>query len=385
MDLCRPDYAGGGIVNLMQSIASACGAAEYPYPPCALLGAEELAATRQIVLIVIDGLGADLLPGLPATSLLRQQQRGTLTSVFPSTTASAIGTFMSGLAPAQHGLTGWHVYLRELARTVAVLPLTPRGGEALATEGLPPRLFGYPSLFQRVGRACTVVSPAKIATTPFNAWHARGAQTVPYEGLLAFFSALGEAMQAPQTQYLYGYFADLDSVSHRFGKHSPAAQRLLAQIDAAFAKFVAAQRGRDAWILLTADHGFIDAPAERVICLDDHPAFAGLLQHPLSGERRAAYCYVGPENHAAFQRYVAEHFADAMDCVPSRQLIDEGWFGPPPYHAELESRVGDFTLLMKEDWTIKDWLPDERRYSMLGVHGGTSPAEMQVPLIAVRV
>ena len=92
MNSCRPDYAGGGIVNLMQSIASACGAVEHRYPPCACLGAEELASARQIVLIVIDGLGADLLPSLPATSLLRQQQRGTLTSVFPSTTASAIGT-----------------------------------------------------------------------------------------------------------------------------------------------------------------------------------------------------------------------------------------------------------------------------------------------------
>ena len=164
-----------------------------------------------------------------------------------------------------------------------------------------------------------------------------------------------------------------------------AAQRLLAQIDVALTTFVDSQRGRDAWILLTADHGFIDAPAERVICLDDHPVLTALLLRPLSGERRAAYCHVGPENHAAFQRYVAEHFADAMDCVPSRQLIEDGWFGPPPYHAELASRVGDFTLLMKEDWTIKDWLPDERRYTMLGVHGGTSAAEMQVPLVAVRV
>ena len=385
MELSRPDYSGGGIVNLMQSIASACGAVDRPYPPCALLGTEELAIARQIVLIVIDGLGADLLQSLPATSLLRQQQRGTLTPVFPSTTASAIGTFMSGLAPAQHGLTGWHVYLRELARTVAVLPLTPRGGEALAAEDLPPRLFTYPSLFQQIKRASTVVSPARIATTPFNAWHARGAQTMPYEGLPAFFAALGDAMQAPQAQYIYGYFADLDTVSHRFGKYSPAAQRLLAQIDTAFATFVTAQRGRDAWILLTADHGFIDATPEHVICLDDHPVFAALLQHPLSGERRAAYCHVEACHHEAFRRYVAEHFADTMQCVPSHQLIDEGWFGPSPYHAELAARVGDFTLLMKDDWTIKDWLPDERRYTMLGVHGGTSRAEMQVPLVAARV
>ena len=40
---------------------------------------------------------------------------------------------------------------------------------------------------------------------------------------------------------------------------------------------------------------------------------------------------------------------------------------------------------MKENWTIKDWLPGEKRYRMLGVHGGTSADEMRVPLVAVRV
>jgi hypothetical protein len=55
-----------------------------------------------------------------------------MTSVFPSTTASAITAFMTGLAPAQHGLTGWHMHLDEIDQTLAILPLTPRDG--------PPRL-----------------------------------------------------------------------------------------------------------------------------------------------------------------------------------------------------------------------------------------------------
>lgn len=38
---------------------------------------------------------------------------------------------------------------------------------------------------------------------------------------------------------------------------------------------------------------------------------------------------------------------------------------------------------MKDNWTIKDWLPGEQRYTMLGVHGGTSASEMRVPLIGL--
>ena len=52
---------------------------------------------------------------------------------------------------------------------------------------------------------------------------------------------------------------------------------------------------------------------------------------------------------------------------------------------KTERRVGDYTLVMKDDWTITDWLPGEKRYALVGVHGGSSVEEMRVPLIEIRV
>jgi hypothetical protein len=40
---------------------------------------------------------------------------------------------------------------------------------------------------------------------------------------------------------------------------------------------------------------------------------------------------------------------------------------------------------MKDDWTIKDWLPGEKPFRMLGVHGGASRDEMEIPLIVLKV
>jgi hypothetical protein len=139
-----------------------------------------------------------------------------------------------------------------------------------------------------------------------------------------------------------------------------------------FGELVRKLRGSNTWLLVTADHGFIDSPPRRVICLDDHPALAALLLRPLCGERRVAYCYVAAENRPAFKAYVHRHFARAAHLYASDRLIAAGWFGPPPYHPRLAARVGDYTLVMKDNWTIKDWLPGERHFSMLGVHGGTS-------------
>ena len=387
MKIQPPDYAGGGIVNLMQSIATACGSETSPYPELTALPAIQLAAARHIVLLVIDGLGQRTLLGHPACPNLQRHLVGEMSSVFPSTTASAITTFMSGLAPAQHGLTGWHMHLEEIDQTLSILPLTPRSGPARApAEALPPRLFDYPSLYQALVRQCFVLAPKQIAGSPFNAWHSRGATSVAYTTLSEMFGQLNALLINGKTpRFIYAYYPDLDTHSHRYGTNSPQAAQTLAAIDRQFGRFTQMAQGSDSWIIATADHGFIDSPADRIVSLDDHPQLAALLARPLCGERRAAYCYVAGENRPAFEGYVRQHLGHCTELRKSAELAADGWFGPHPHHSRLASRIGDYTLLMKDNWTIKDWLPGEKRYTMLGVHGGTSDDEMRVPLIALRV
>ncbi|MFT3848471.1 MAG: alkaline phosphatase family protein [Propionivibrio sp.] len=383
------DYAGGGVFNLMQSVLRACGAPASGLAPCAALPPERPAEKRHLLLFVIDGLGLQALAALPVSSPLRRHLIGSLSSVFPSTTASAITTFMTGLAPAQHGLTGWHVQFDEIGAMLAVLPMTVRGAARSTNEpvaGLPPRLFPYRTVFQQIERDSFVVAPQHIAGTPFNAWHARGATTCAYATLPELFAHLASLLKDASTaRYIYAYYPELDAAAHRFGCKSEQAQGVLLALDKAFARFLAEVADSDASVIVTADHGFIDAPLERVICLDDHRPLAGWLAHPLSGERRAAYCHVEPAYRPDFVAYVRQHLAHAVELHASADLIEAGWFGPPPYSPRLAGRVGDYTLVMKDDWTIADWLPGEKRYSLIGVHGGVSVEEMRVPLIEIRV
>ena len=383
------DYAGGGIFNLMQSVLHACGAPASGHAQCAALPADRIAEARHAVLFVIDGLGLSALAALPETSCLRRHMIGSLSSVFPSTTASAITTFMTGLAPSQHALTGWHVQLDEIDEMLAILPMTIRGAARSMNEPLaelPPRLFPYPTVFQRMQRENYVLAPRHIAGSPFNAWHARGATTSAYATLPELFAQLGGLLKEASTpRYIYAYYPELDSVSHRFGCASEQVHDVLSALDQGFEQFLAEADGTDTSLIVTADHGFIDAPCERLICLDDHPQLAGWLAHPLSGERRAAYCHVEPAHRAEFAAYVRQNLAHAVELHASVDLIEAGWFGPPPCSPRLAGRVGHYTLVMKGDWTITDWLPGEKRYALIGVHGGISVEEMCVPLIEIRV
>lgn len=384
-DFTLPDYDGGSIVNLMRGVADACGAAPLPYAPLAAFAAETLGAARTLILLVIDGLGYNHLVRHCAGGVLHRHLVGRLTSVFPSTTASAITTFLTGLAPRQHALTGWHLYFREVDQIIAPLPLQPRApGGAPGT--LSPRcLFAHGNLFDRLDRASWTMSPREIAHSPFNVYHAGRATRVAYasvEGLFLALAALARQARAPQ--FLYAYYPEIDTDAHAHGIASDAVAARLAALDAAFGLFLDALAGSDATVVVSADHGFIDAPATRLIELARHPRLAATLARPLCGERRVAYCYARPGQHERFETYVRERLDHCAALYPSRTLIEQGWFGPGTPHPELASRVGDYTLVMKEDWTIKDWVPGERRHAQIGVHAGLSTDEMLVPLIVAR-
>lgn len=382
-----PDYDGGSIANLIASLARACGSSASPCPPLAELPPARLAAVSNLVLLVVDGLGYDLLAERPGP--LAPYLRGHLTSVFPSTTAAAIPTFMTGLPPSRHGLTGWHMWLREVGALLAILPLSARPGAPLAEPlspraELPQRLFRHDTLYQSMDRTSYVVSPHFIADSPFNRYHSRDAVKQPYHGLDGLFAALGQLTAKAGRKFVYGYWPDYDSAAHEHGCRSPQALAAVDAFAAAFCAWLEQIRGSDTLVLVTADHGFIDCPPERQIALADHPLLAECLALPLCGERRAAWCYLKPGMAPVFEAYVRQHLAHAARAVPREQLLAEGWFGPGPCHPELAARIGDYALLMADDWVIHDTLPGETPYTLIGHHGGLSPAEMRVPLLVAR-
>jgi len=382
----RPDYAGGSLVNLMASIVTACGGTS-PYAPARGLAPASLTNCTNLVLIVIDGLGDDYLTGHGTGGMLHSHLRGRLTSVFPSTTATAITTVMTGLAPQQHGLTGWHMYFSELDAVVAVLPQKTRGDERpLAEFGeRTEALFPYATLFQKLAIPSRVVAPRWIIHTGFNIRHTAGAERRAYDGLADFFPAIAASVrETPAREFVYAYYPVFDTLAHGFGVSSPQCSRELAALDEAFAGFLASLAGTDTTVVVTADHGFIDAPAEHRIELESHPRLAEMLAHPLCGERRAAYCYVRPEQHANFEAYVQNELADAALLARSADLVAAGLFGSGEPHPRLAARIGDYTLLMKGNYTISDLVPGEKRHVLVGVHGGMSAAEMYVPLIIAR-
>lgn len=104
---------------------------------------------------------------------------------------------------------------------------------------------------------------------------------------------------------------------------------------------------------------------------------------PLSGEPRVVYCYVKPNKIKQFENYVKTKLANVCEIHKSEELIRKNYFGLYEPNEKLKNRIGDYTLIMKDNFIMKDLVFGEDQNIYTGNHGGVSREEMIVPLIVI--
>lgn len=351
--------------------------------PCPSVSATQLADARHVVLLVIDGLGrAQLAQHAPDGAIARARVTD-LSSVFPSTTASAVTTFMTGDAPITHGLTGWHIWFKELGVVGAPLPFRIRGS-AVGLQELgtcPEQLFQTRALSTRLSRRSVLIHPQDLCDTPYTRAHRGCAIVRPYGTLTELVDAICALGGEVEKSYCYAYWPQLDSLSHVFGAFSEQAGAHLRELDDAVAQCAERLRGTGTVLLVCADHGFIDTREDTRLDLADFPQLADTLALPLCGEPRMVYCYVRAGAQADFEALVGECLSNAAEVYRSDEVLDRGWLGPGQRHARVHERIGTHVLVMKDRYCLTDRVLGERRaFRQIGVHGGLSDAELRVPL-----
>lgn len=377
-----PEYNNGSIVNLVSSIQAALGHQSgygaFPHPQLPTTD-----TNGSIVLFVIDGLGHSYLSE-HGRGLLYEQLSGRMTSVFPSTTAAAITSFLTGTAPQQHALTGWFTYFRELQGVVAPLPFRRRSKErSLTDEGIDAReIFDQTSVFESTDVSSHVVLPGHIVNSEYTMAYGQSAKRWGYTSLRRCFRIIEKIIRRSDSrQYIYAYWPEFDSLSHVYGNRSWEVAKHFRRLDTAFGRFLDRIEGTGTTVVVTADHGFIDTEPDKLIQLESYPELVRSLALPLCGEPRVAFCYVHPDRQRQFEEYAGNQLGHCAEVYRSEELVAQGFFGLGTPNPKLFDRIGQYTLLMKDRYVIKDWIPGEHRFAHVGYHGGVSDEEMYVPLI----
>ena len=382
-----PNYKDGSIVNLMGSIAKALGA-KTNILPLKILPLDKLRKSKNIILIIVDGMGYEYVKSKGNETILNEHLMGSMTSVFPSTTGTAVTSFLTGSYPQQHASTGWYVYLKEIGRVCSILPFITREGRIslkkykVKIENIL-REKSFSSKLKKTRNF--IIQPSDLAYSEYSKLMSKNAKILAYRNLGGLFNQIKKAVKSTdKKKYIYAYWPELDKHHHQYGVNSNMSERHFKEIDRKLREFIKYIKKIDSILIVTSDHGFVNTPGERIIRLEDHPKLKECLRTPFCGEPRLVYCYVYPEKKKEFENYVKTRFKKYCWIYKSRDLIKKNFFGFGKPNSQLFDRVGDYTLIMKENYVMKDRVKGDKLRVKKGYHGGVSKEEMFVPLVFVN-
>ncbi|MFL6045990.1 MAG: alkaline phosphatase family protein [Propionibacteriaceae bacterium] len=370
-DMVVPAYQSTTLGELMPSIGAHLGVAGFTED------AFRLPQSARYVVVLIDGLGWNLLrraareaPYL--ASLLGSAQP--ITSAVPSTTVTSLASLGTGLPPGQHGLVGY----------TSRVPATGEILNALTWESDPsPTAYQSKStFFERAvenGIAVSSVALARFRGTGLTVAALRGASFVPFPEDSAEdlrIALIAEAALRGDRSIVYAYERELDHCGHVHGCNSATWLDQLARIDAMCERLRAALPPQ-VTVIITADHGMIDIPPDQRIVAEDDPALMSGVS-ALAGEGRFRQLYVDHEPpHLVAERWRAR--LGELAWVRTRdEAIEEGWFAATD--DQLRDRWGHVLIALRGDWAIMT-RAFPREFTLIGMHGSLTPAEMLVPLI----
>jgi predicted AlkP superfamily pyrophosphatase or phosphodiesterase len=399
-----PHYQGYSLLNIPAGICKLLGVPG--------LGAMPLAGEyiggwgkefKRVILLLMDGLGLNLFQrylaeglGRVWTGLLPGALLAPLTSIVPSTTSAALTTLWTGVSPAEHGITGYELWLKEYGVVANMILHSAAsfnndiGGlkrssfqpeTFLPNRTLGPHLHDY-------GIASYAFMYQAIARSGLSTMHLRQANVYPFRNPADLWVSLRQLLEdrAGERFYTYAYWGDLDELSHRYG---PDDERVAMEFDVfsrifetSFLNRLSAVARQDTLLIMTADHGLIHTPRAVRFELRQHPILWETLAIQPTGESRTTYLHVRPGQVKTAAGYFEETWPGEFRLKPSWKVVQSGLLGSGNHHPRLMDRVGDLMAFAVSNGYL--WWA-EKENSLLGRHGGLTPQEMLVPFYAVAL
>ena len=372
-----PAYGAASLSDLLPSVLTSLGVAGER-------DALALPPTGRAVVLLVDGLGAELLrrhaDEAPFLSSLAGRP---LTAGFPATTVTSLASLGTGLAPGEHGLTGYTSFVEALDQTVGWLSWTPVGGggdlrDRLVPEDVQPRS----TAFERAAAAGVEVTVA--ASTQFEGSGLTRAvlRGGAYRGSVSPGDAVATAVarsRAGRRSLVYCYTPDLDLTGHVRGVDSEAWRSQLRLVDG-FAEELAARLPSDAVLHVTADHGMVDVPDEARVDFDTTPELQEGV-HAVAGEPRARHVHTVPGATADVLARWRAVLGERMWVATREQAVAAGLLGPVVSTA-ARARVGDVVAVATGEVAVVRRSVEPFFSSLLGQHGALTDDELRVPLLS---
>lgn len=356
-----PTYDGACITSVVPALLEP-GDDAPPWLPAVAAEAD------RVVLLVLDGLGwTQLQSRRHLTPTLASMEGGPITTVAPSTTATALTSITTGMTPGQHGVVGYRLAVE--GEVLNVLRWSTTGGDARQT--IPPSKIQPQAAF--CSQRPPVLTRTEFEQSGFTLAHLDGTRFTGYRTLGTLTAELARLARGGEP-FIYAYYEGLDKVSHEYGLGEQYDQEL-RWLDHLVAS-VLESLPQGTVLLVTADHGQVEVRADAIVLPSDVMAHVSMQ----SGEGRFRWLHARSGRTEALRDAAVDLLGDHAWVRTRDEAIEQGWYGPTVTEAAA-GRLGDVLLAAKGLVAFYDPL-DTGPYVLVGRHGSLTEDEMLVPLLA---
>ena len=338
-------------------------------------GSEWFPPARSAIVWVLDGLGAHNLSARAGHARFLSEARAKKDSartVFPSTTAAALTSLLTGTWPGEHGIVGYRARIPDTDHVANLL----RGWD---TDGLPLSFQRAAPLSATLGRPFFAVSREEYGGTGFTAATLGDAEFHGADDLDERVRLAADLAARHPGSLVYLYAPDLDAIGHRRGWESDEWVSALERVDAA-ARTLSRSLDRGTGVVVTSDHGMVDVPRHRHLLLSEGDDLLDGVRL-IGGEPRMLHLYTEPGEAEAVLTRWRESEATRSWVFSRAELTSSGLMGRR-VDADVEDRIGDVIVAARAGIAYyDDRLADKGAQKMIGQHGSLTDDERIVPLI----
>ncbi len=374
-----PDYGGACLTSVVPALlATVAGSGATGEPDAPGWLPAPVHGASQVVLLVLDGLGWEQLQRFGAAApTLASASGGPITSVAPTTTATALTSLTTGVSPSVHGVVGYRLRV-DLDGPGANGPGEVMNVLRWRTSRGDMRRHLPPPQFQRVapfgGRGVPAVTRSEFASTGFTAAHLTGARlhgwSVPSALVVNVRRLLGSG-----ESFVYAYYDGLDKVAHEHGLGDHYVQELAA-VDRLVGDLLGVLP-HGAVLAVTSDHGQVEVGnATRLPA----PALFDMVEL-LSGEGRFRWLHVRPGSldDAVATATRGRTVAKPGSGRASRWSTTDGSADRSRPRSPADSGTSPSWPTRRSPSSTP---PTPARRGLMGRHGSLTSAEMAVPFVA---
>lgn len=374
-----PNYQHS-VLNLINSILKYYGV-ETEYEGLTFMQEIFQKKYKNIVLILLDGMGDNVLKIASPDGFLQKHKKDVITSVCPSTTAAAMTTYYSGKPPIATGWIAMSQYFKEIGRAIDLFrEIDSHTRQTIKESKINIMdLVSYESIYAQIEKVCPDVKAYEINPKFCTVRSKRSLNADTTEQMCEQILAL---CKNTDQNFILGYQDNPDSLLHKFGCHSKEVKDMVKNAEFAIEKMCKQLEGTNTLVMVSADHGHQDI--EKIYSVLELEEIQDCILMPPAFESRAVTFWIKKDKKEKFEKYFKEKFKEEFLLFTKEEFLRNKFLGEGKQHEKVDDFMGDYVAIAIGKSIIKlETNLSKPKIDKKATHCGFTKNEMEVPVILI--